>query len=129
MPVRRPSALRFLTPPNRFPRAMQKFYLSPSSTAIFSDHFGVREDVPLHGALDFGLRCARFQIQLRIHRIKLEKIAVRTAWRRARPPVADFSEIVAPLPRAIRKLLLFCHSLREFSRVSRKVEQHPMDPG
>src|SRR5689334_9168939 len=105
MPVRRPSALRFLIPPNRFPRAMQRFYPPHSSTAIFPDHFRMREDMPLHGALDFGLRCARFQIQFRIHGIKLEKIPVRTAWRRARPSVADFSEIVAPLPRATRKLL------------------------
>src|SRR5690349_9404825 len=98
------------------------------STPIFPEHFRVREDMPLHGPLDVGLRRAHFQIQFRIQRIQLEEISVRIARRRTGPSVPDFAEIVSPLPGAIRKLLLLRHAFRQFSRVRRQVEQHPMNP-
>src|SRR5690242_638605 len=88
----------------------------------------MREDMPLHGALDVGLSRARFQIQFRIQRIKLEEVPVWIARWRTRSSVADFAEIVAPLPRAIWKLFLFRHAFRKFSRVGRKIQQYPMDP-
>src|SRR5215470_14856177 len=98
------------------------------SAAVFPDHFGVGEDVAFHGALYVGLRCARFLIQLCIQRIELEEVPVRIARWRTRSSVADFAEIVAPLPRAIRKLLLLGHSFGNFSGLRRQIEYHPMDP-
>src|SRR6266581_2977059 len=99
-----------------------------ASAAVFANQFGLREDVALHGALDVGFGGASFQIQFRIERVELEKIAVRLAGRRARPAVTDFAEIIAALTRAIRKLLLLRDSLRKLSGVRGQVEEHPVDP-
>jgi hypothetical protein len=69
------------------------------------------EDVRLYGAFQVSLCGAGFQIQLRIERIQLEKIAVRLAGRRTRPAISDLAEIVPALPRAAGKLFLSRHTL------------------
>src|SRR5438046_2634835 len=88
-----------------------KIFCCPAawSPAIPADHFGMREDVALHGTLYVGFCRTSFQIQLRIQRVELEEIPVRIARRRARPSVADLAEVVAALPRAIRNLFLLRH--------------------
>src|SRR6266581_9545778 len=68
-----------------------------ASAAVFANQFGLREDVALHGAFDVGFGGSRFQIQLRIEGVELEKITMRLARRRAWTAVADFAEIVAAL--------------------------------
>src|SRR5215469_16875655 len=99
------------------------------SASVTADHFGVREDVALHGAFYVGFRGAGFQIQFCVERIQLEEIAVRIPGRRARSAMPDFAEVVAALPRAIRELVLLWNTFRELSGICRQIEQHPMYPG
>src|SRR6266852_3105051 len=97
--------------------------------AVAADEFGLGQDVAFHGALSVGFGGSGFEVEFCIEGIQLEEIAVGLARRRARAPITDFAEIVASLPRTARKLLLFRDSFGKFSRVRRKVVEHPMHPG
>src|SRR5260370_24562326 len=55
-------------------------------------------------------------------------MAVRLAGWRPGTAVANFAEIISALARAARKLLLLRDSFGKFSRVRRKVVEHPVDP-
>src|SRR2546421_10987867 len=98
------------------------------STSVFANQFGFGKDVRLHGAFQLRLCHARFEIQLRIQRIKLEEITVWLTWRRTRTAVADLAEIVSALPRAAGELFLPWYVLRKFPRARGNVVQNPMDP-
>src|SRR5437667_6379530 len=100
-----------------------------TSAAIFANEFGLRQDVALHGAFDVGLRRAGVQAEFRVEGIQLEEIAMRLARRRARTAIASFAEIIPALARSARKLILLRHSFRKFSRIRRKIVEHPVDPG
>src|SRR6202521_485017 len=99
-----------------------------TSTAVSANQFGLGEDVRLHGPFQLSLRRTGFEIQLRIERGQLEKIAVRLAGRRTRPAVSDLAEIVPALQRAAGKLLLPRHPFRKFLGVCGKVVQNPVHP-
>src|SRR6266704_5451947 len=103
--------------------------VTENSAAVTADKLGLPEDVALRGAFDVGFGGSRFQIQLRIEGVEFEEIAMRLARRWAWTAVADFSEIVAALAGAVRKLFLLRDSLGKLLSIRREVKQHPVNPG
>ena len=99
-----------------------------TSAAVFANKFGLGKDAAFHGAFDVGLGGVSLEVQFRIERVQLEKIAVRLAGRRARSPVTDFAEIISALAGPTRKLLLLRDSLRKLSGIRGQVEEHPVHP-
>src|SRR5258708_5764900 len=99
-----------------------------ASPAVASHELGLRENVSLHGGLGFRLACARFEIELLIQRVQLKKIAVRFSRRRARTAITNLAKVIAPLPRAIRELLLLRNAFCQLLRICRQIIEHPMHP-
>ena len=77
-----------------------------ASTLENSHPLCVGEDVRVHGGFEFASCGAGLKVECGAESVEAEEVAMRAAWRRARPTVADAAEIVSSLMRAGGKRLL-----------------------
>src|SRR5271165_1371407 len=99
--------------------------LSPERTHMFR----FSQDVAFHRSVKLRAGGSGREVELHIEGIQAEEIAMRLARRRTRPVVANLSEVVAALPRAILQLLALRNVLAKGMRVSGKVPKYPVHPG
>src|SRR5262245_7650806 len=97
--------------------------------AVPAHELALGQDVTFHGRDQLVLRRAGGQVERRVQRVELEKVAMRLAPRRGRAAVADVAEVVLALLRAAGKLLLGRHAFGQLAPVAGEVEEHPVDPG
>src|SRR5271166_196094 len=86
---------------------MTKSEALASSSPKRAHIFGFSENVALHRSVKLLARGSGRKIELGVQRVEAKEITVRFAWRRTWPVVANLSEIVAALSRAIVQLVAF----------------------
>src|SRR5579864_3421918 len=101
---------------------------SAASSPVLAHQFCLSEHVTLHRTVQFVPANTSFHIELAVHCVQPEEIAMRLARRRTRSAIADPLEVVVPLASPILEGVVLGNTLGQCRRLRWNVPDNPMGP-